>query len=82
MVGCAKDLWCGRVFARRDLILLLWDVLRIYGVGGHLLEGIQPFYSNASLLMKLKLNESFGIGVGVRQGCVVSSWPINAYKHG
>ncbi len=26
----------------------LWDVLRIYGVGGRLLEGIQSFYKDVS----------------------------------
>ncbi len=26
----------------------LWDALRIYGVGGHLLDGIRPFYQDAS----------------------------------
>ncbi len=26
----------------------LWDTLRVYGVGGKLLEGIKSFYENAS----------------------------------
>ncbi len=62
----------------------LWDVLRIYGVGGHLLEGIGSFYkdSSASVCMNGELSESFGVGVGVRQGFMISPWLFNVYMHG
>ncbi len=57
----------------------LWDLRRIYGVRGYLLEGIRSFYKdmNASLCMNGELSESFGVGVGVRQGCVMSPWLCN-----
>ncbi len=50
----------------------LWSVMRIYGVGGQLLKGIQAFYreANACVRMRGKFNESFAVEVGVRQGDV------------
>lgn len=27
----------------------LWDVLRIYGIGGQLLDGVKPFYRGANV---------------------------------
>ncbi len=53
-VGCAKDIWRGRTLAERNLILLLWDVLRIHGAGGDLLEGIQAFYNNVNAFVFIK----------------------------
>ncbi len=41
----------------------LWSVLKFYGVGEQLLKGIQAFYRGANV-----------VEVGVRQGCVMSSW--------
>ncbi len=55
----------------------LWDTLRVYGVGGQLLEGIRSFYENASASVRVngELSESFKVEIGVRQGCVMSPWP-------
>ncbi len=53
----------------------LWSVLKIYGVGGQLLKGIQAFYSEANACVRLvggKFSESFAVEVGVRQGCDVT----------
>lgn len=46
----------------------LWDVLRMYGVEGHMLEGFQSFYmdANAPVSMKDELSESFGVDEDVR----------------
>ena len=56
--------------------MALWDVLGIYGVGGHLLEGIKAFYreANACVRMDGDLSEDFAISVGVRQGSVMLPW--------
>ncbi len=45
-------------------------MLEIYGVGGHLLKGIQAFCreANARLRVGGEFNESFAMEVGVRQG--------------
>ncbi len=54
----------------------LWSVLKIYGVGGQLLKGIQAFYREANAYVRVggKYSESFAVEVGVRQGCVMSPW--------
>ena len=62
----------------------LWDVLKIYGVGGQLLQGIKSFYQGANACVKIngELSESFCIKTGVRQGCVMSPWLFNVYMDG
>ncbi len=46
----------------------LWDTLRVYRVGGQLLEGIRSFYENASASMRVngELSESFNVEVGAK----------------
>ncbi len=63
--------------------LALWEVLRIYGVGGKLLSAIKSFYEEASVCVKIsrKISEDFEIKVG-RLGCVMSSWLFNIYMDG
>ncbi len=48
----------------------LWNVLRIYGVGGQLLKGIQAFYREANACVRVggKFSESFAVEVGVEAG--------------
>ncbi len=62
----------------------LLNVLKIYGVGGQLLKGIQAFYreANACVKMEGKYSESFAVEVGVRQGCVMSPWLFNIFMDG
>ena len=62
----------------------LWDVMKIYGVGGKLLRAVQAFYENSRACVKVdgECSESFGINVGVRQGCVMSPWLFNIYMDG
>ncbi len=59
----------------------LWHTLRVYGVGGHLLEGIRSFYENASASVPVngELSENASVEVSVRQGCVMSPWLFNIY---
>lgn len=51
----------------------LWNVLKIYGVGRQLMEGIKEFHREVSACMKAdgKLSDNFAIGVGERQVCIV-----------
>ncbi len=51
----------------------------MYGVGGHLFEGIWNFYENASASVQVngELSKSFSVEVGVRQECVMSPWLLN-----
>ncbi len=48
----------------------LWDVLRIYGVGGRLLDGVKSLYRDASACVKVKgeMGECFKIKASLRQG--------------
>ncbi len=64
--------------------LSLWEVLRIYGVGGKLLSAIKSFYEVASACVKIngETSEYFEIKVALRQGCVMSPWLFNIYMDG
>ncbi len=64
--------------------LALWEVLRIYGVGGKPLSAINSFYEAASACVKIngETSEHFEIKVGLRQGCVMSPWLFNIYMYG
>ena len=62
----------------------LWDVLRMYGVGGKLLCGVKSFYvdSRACVRVGNEVSEWFPVKVGLRQGCVMSPWLFNIYMDG
>ncbi len=62
----------------------LWSVLRIYGVGGQLIKGIQAFYREANACVRVggEFSESFAVEVSVRQGCVMSPWLFNIFLDG
>ena len=62
----------------------LWQVLRVYGVGGKLLKGVQSFYneSRACVRSESGYSEWFDVKVGLRQGCVMSPWLFNVYMDG
>ncbi len=64
--------------------LALWDVLKIYGVGGKLLSAIKFFCEKASACVKIsgETSEHFEIKVCLRQGCVMSPWLFNIYMDG
>ncbi len=49
--------------------LALWEVLRIYGVGGKLLSAIKSFYEAASAFVRINVetSEHFEIKMGLRQ---------------
>ncbi len=64
--------------------LALWDVLKIYGLGGKLLRAVKSFYEEASACVKIsgETSEHFEIQVGLRQGCVMSPWLFNTNMDG
>ena len=59
----------------------LWDVLKVYGIGGKLLHAIKSFYKCSESCVRVCQEESewFEVKVGVRQGCVMSPWLFNIY---
>ncbi len=61
----------------------LYNVLKVYGVGGQLMKGI-TFYREMNACVKVdgELRDSFVIEVGVRQGCVISPWLFNVFMDG
>ncbi len=62
----------------------MWDVLKIYGVGGKLLSAIESFYEDASACVKIsrETSEHFETKVGLRQGCVTLPWLFNINMDG
>ena len=59
----------------------LWQLLRMYDVGGTPLNGIKSMYVGSSACARVKGAESewFRIESGVRQGCIMSPWLFNVY---
>ena len=59
-------------------------MLRIYGIGGRLLEGVKSFYVNSKACVRVGngVSEWFPVKVCLRQGCVMSPWLFNIYMDG
>ncbi len=72
-----------KAYDRVDWEALL-NVLKICGVGGQLIKGIKALYREANACVKVDggLSDSFAVGVGVRQGCVISPWLFNIFMDG
>ena len=62
----------------------MWQMVRVYGVGGKLLKAVQSFYvdSRSCVLVGMDVSEWFRVNVGLRQGCVISPWMDNVYMDG
>ena len=62
----------------------MWQMLRVYGVGGKLLKAVQSFYVDSLACVRVgnDVSEWFPVNVGLRQGCVMSSWLFNVYMDG
>ena len=61
----------------------MWQILRVYGVGGKLLKAAQSFYvaSRACVRVGNDVSAWFPVNVGLRQGCVMSPWLFNVYYY-
>ena len=62
----------------------MWQMLRVYGVGGKLLKAVQSFYVDSRSCVQVgnDVSEWFPVNVGLRQGCVMSPWLFNVYMDG
>ena len=62
----------------------MWQMLRVYGVGGKLLKAVQSFYVDSRVCVWVgnDVSEWFPVNVGLRQGCVMSPWLFNVYMDG
>ena len=62
----------------------MWNVLRLYGIGGRLLRGVKSFYVSSKACVRVgnEVSEWFPVRVGLRQGCVMSPWLFNLYMDG
>ena len=51
----------------------MWQLLRVYGVGGKLLKAVHSFYVDmARVQVGNGVNDWFPVNVGLRQGCMMS----------
>ena len=62
----------------------MWNVLRLYGIGGRLLQGVKSLYvgSKACVRGGNEVSEWFPMRVGLRQGCAMLPWLFNLYIDG
>ena len=62
----------------------MWNLLRLNGIGGRLLQGVNSLYvgSKACVRVGNKVSEWFPVRVGLRQGCVMLLWLFNLYTDG
>ena len=62
----------------------MWQMLRVYGVGGKLLKAVQSFYVDSGACVRVGnvVSDWFQLNVGLRQGCVMSPWLFNVYMDG
>ena len=62
----------------------MWNVLRLNGIGGRLLQGVRSLYVGSKACVRVGNEESewFPVRVGLRQGCVMSPWLFNLYIDG
>ena len=64
----------------------MWNVLRLNGIGGRLLRGVNSLYVGSKACVRVgimnEVSEWFPVRVGLRQGCVMSPWLFNLYIDG
>ena len=62
----------------------MWQMLRLYEVGGKLLKAVQSFYvdSRACVRVGNDVSKWIRVNVGLRQGCVMSPLLFNVYMNG
>ena len=61
----------------------MWQILRVYGVGGKLLKAVQSFYVDSRVCVQVgnDVSEWFLVDVGLRCD-VISPWLFNVYMDG
>ena len=80
-----KDVFCDFMDLEKvcDTIVQhsMWQMLRVYGVGGKLLKAVQSFFvdSRACVRVGNDVSEWFPVNVGLREGCVKIPWLFNIY---
>ena len=59
----------------------MWNVLRLYGIGGRLLRGVKSLYVGSKAWVRVgnEVSEWFPVRVRLRQGCVMSTWLFNLH---
>ena len=57
----------------------MWQMLRVYGVGGKLLKAVQSFYIDSRAFVRVgnDVSQWFLVNIGLRQCCVMSPWLFN-----
>ena len=62
----------------------MFQMLRVYGVGGKLLKAEQSFYMHSRACVRVgnDVSEWFPVIFGLRQCCVMSPWLFNVYMDG
>ncbi|XP_068242402.1 uncharacterized protein [Palaemon carinicauda] len=62
----------------------MWNGMRLYGVGGKLLQAVRSFYIGSKPCVRIgnEVSECFPVRVVLRQGCVMSPWLLNFFVDG
>ena len=60
----------------------MWRFLDMYGINGKFLKALQNLYTGSEGCVSVCREEGewFEVGVGLRQGCVMSPWLFNSFK--
>ena len=87
-LGKGKDVYfafldLAKVYDRVDRDAM-WNVLRLYGIGGRLLRGVKSLCvgSKACVRVGNGVSEWFPVRMGLRQGCVMLPWLFRMYIDG
>ena len=72
-----------KAYDRVDRVAM-WNVLRLYGVDGKLLDAVKSLYVDSKACVRVGngMSEWFPVRVGLRQGCVMSPWLFNLFIDG
>ena len=74
MQVCEKYLANGKDVSEHLWLHVMWQMLRVYGVGGRLFKAVQSVHVNSRACVQVEndVSEQFPVNVGLRQGCVMS----------